>query len=122
MYFDNFSTENNGVDSLICGGLWDYGFAGDSNFAHQIHNRLFEVTTKYGETKRADLVAINICRGREHGLPTYNAFRKFCGYSEAYYWEDFGDTVNYDGIQKMKKEYKLVILYFSLFFVKSLYS
>jgi peroxidase len=27
----------------------------------------------------ADLVAITVQRGREHGIPGYNQFREFCG-------------------------------------------
>ena len=52
--------KNNGLDSILCGSFYDYGFAFDGNFAHQIHNRLFESNNQYGNTWRNDLVAINI--------------------------------------------------------------
>lgn len=117
IYF--YSIENNGLDAILCGSFYDYGFAHDSNFAHQIHNRLFESTNSQGQTWRNDLVAINICRGREHGIPSYNAFREYCKLDQAYYFDDFADTINYDGIQKLKKLYKLVIVHFS-FHVKNI--
>ncbi|CAF0983741.1 unnamed protein product [Adineta ricciae] len=100
-----YDMENNGLDSIICGLFYDYGFAHDGNFAHQIHNRLFESVNKYGQLWRNDLVAINICRGREHGIRGYNAYREYCKLPKAYNFEDFGDTINYDGIQFLKKNY-----------------
>jgi peroxidase len=113
LYFH--SIKNNGLDSIICGSLYDYGFSHDGNFAHQIRDRLFETTNNYKQLWRNDLVAINICRGREHGLQTYNNFREHCGYPKAYAFEDFGDTINYDGIKVLQKLYKLVNLFFFLF-------
>jgi peroxidase len=97
---------NNGIDSLLCGSLYDYGFSHDGNFAHQIHHRLFESTNRNGYLWRNDLVAINICRGREHGLQSYNAYREYCGFKKAYYFEDFGKQINYDGIKLLRKHYK----------------
>jgi hypothetical protein len=101
-----YDIKNNGLDSIICGSLYDYGFSHDGNFAHQIRDRLFETTNNYKQLWRNDLVAINICRGREHGLQTYNNFREYCGYPKAYAFEDFGDTINYDGIKVLQKLYK----------------
>lgn len=103
-----YSVENNGIDSILCGSLYDYGFAYDGNFAHQIHHRLFETTNNNGYMWRNDLIAINICRGREHGIPSYNTFREYCNLTKAYYFEDFGNTINYDGIKLLQKTYKLV--------------
>jgi peroxidase len=57
---------------------------------------------------RNDLISINICRAREHGIPTYNKYREFCNFPAAYNFEDFGDTINYEGIQLLKRIYKLV--------------
>ena len=84
-----FSNKTNGLDSFICGALSDFSFAGDSNYAQQIHHRLFESTNAQGETRRNDIVSMNICRGREHGLPGYNAYREFCGFQRAKSFQDF---------------------------------
>ncbi|CAF1534223.1 unnamed protein product, partial [Adineta steineri] len=46
---------------------------------------------------------INICRGREHGIRSYNAYRHHCKLPKASYFEDFGDTINYDGIELLQK-------------------
>jgi peroxidase len=100
------SEKTNGLDSFLCGALFDFGFAGDSNYAQQIHHRLFESTNEQGETRRNDIVAINICRGREHGLPGYNAYRELCGLSRANRFQDFSDTMSFEAIHKMQLIYK----------------
>ncbi|KAK0395007.1 hypothetical protein QR680_001059 [Steinernema hermaphroditum] len=40
-----------------------------------------------------DLGTLNIMRGREHGIPSYNKWRKFCGHPFASNFDDFGDTI-----------------------------
>jgi peroxidase len=101
-----FSGPNNGVDSFLCGSFFDYGFAGDANFAQQIHHRLFETTNAQGETRRTDLVALNICRGREHGLPGYNSYRQLCGLKRAIQFQDFADTMSIESVQKLQMIYQ----------------
>jgi len=101
-----FSAQNNGVDSFLCGSFYDYGFAGDTNFAQQIHHRLFETTNAQGETRRNDIVSLNICRAREHGIPGYNAYRQLCGLKRASQFQDFSDTMSFEAIQRLQILYQ----------------
>merc|ERR1719431_1443600 len=63
------------LDGLVRGmseqgsGLWD------SVFIEDIRNHLFESSPGRGGL---DLVAVNIQRGRDHGIPGYNKFREIC--------------------------------------------
>ncbi|XP_012940602.1 chorion peroxidase [Aplysia californica] len=49
----------------------------DRTYSRGVTDQLFEPPKRPG--KGFDLVALNIQRGRDHGLPPYNAFRRFCG-------------------------------------------
>ncbi|CAG2107774.1 unnamed protein product, partial [Medioppia subpectinata] len=75
----------NNPQSLYRNGAFDEylnGYAGeptqtfDKFFTQELTEHLFEErNTGFG----MDLIALNIQRGREHGLPGYNAYRKICG-------------------------------------------
>ena len=93
---------------MLCGSLFDYGFAGDSNYVQDIHHRLFESVNRQGEIRRNDIVAINVCRAREHGIPGYNAFRELCGLPRASQFQDFTDTMSFENAAKLQMIYKCV--------------
>lgn len=75
--------ENGGLDSICRGLLVDSGTTFDPHFTDQIQNHLFETGAFSAQTKRFSLSAINIMRGRDHGLPPYVDFRRFVGLSDA---------------------------------------
>lgn len=80
--------ENGGLDSICRGLLVNPGTAFDPHFTDQLQNHLFETNAFSAETKHFSLSAINIMRGRDHGLPPYVEFRRFVGLSEPKSFDD----------------------------------
>ncbi len=73
------------------------------------------------QTKRYDLSAVNINRGRDHGLPSnfkqkqsnrilfsnlaYNAMRQYCGLSYALSFNDLTDSMDLSVIKRLASVY-----------------
>lgn len=53
-----------------------------------------------------DLAAINMQRGREHGVPSYNAFREFCGLPRAYRFDDLRGHMSNRTVYRYAEIYK----------------
>ncbi len=78
------SMEGRGVDFIMNGMAVQPGGAVDLSIVEDLTNYLF--INSSGVTG-ADLIARNIQRGRDHGLPPYNEYRKYCGLAPACTWE-----------------------------------
>uniref|UniRef100_A0A2K6W3J0 Ig-like domain-containing protein n=1 Tax=Onchocerca volvulus TaxID=6282 RepID=A0A2K6W3J0_ONCVO len=56
------------------------------------------------EESMYDLATINIQRGRDHGLPGYVAFRRWCNFSVPETWDDLEDDIPDDNVRATLKE------------------
>ncbi|KAM9320316.1 myeloperoxidase-like [Gastrophryne carolinensis] len=68
-----------GIDPFIRGMIGNAAKLNTQNLmmVDEVRERLFKLVKRIG----LDLAAINIQRGREHGIAGYNAWRRFCGLS-----------------------------------------
>merc|ERR1712038_1596377 len=67
------------IEPMILGLLHQNAQKVDGSFADELTNHLFtEHSPKRHTHFGGDLVARNIQRGRDHGIPDYNTFRKIC--------------------------------------------
>lgn len=63
------------MDGLMKGLITDYSFSVDPYYTNDVKNYLLR---KKGELFGSDLIARNIHRGRDHGIPPYINYLKYC--------------------------------------------
>jgi len=73
------------ADNYIMGLINQVAQALDSSMSQEVTNRLFQ---EPGKDFGLDLAALNIQRGREHGIPGYNTWREWCGFPKIYRFSD----------------------------------
>lgn len=105
--FEAYNQQMGGLDTLIFGLLLTPASKFDSMVNDVLRNHLFEAETvnPQAQTKRFDLTAININRGRDHGLPTYNSMRQFCGLPRASSFADLQSTMDAATVQRLSSVY-----------------
>jgi len=84
-FFTRAGINFHGIERTIFGLVSNQSSEVDNNFAKGIARKLF---VRPGEVFHNDLLALNIQRGRDHGLPTYGSYRKFCKLSAITSWSD----------------------------------
>ena len=95
------------IDDLVRGLTSQKGQKWDNKFSEDIINHLFEEVEDVG-TGGLDLVALNIQRGRDHGLPGYNVYREVVGLGKAENWDGLRNNIRDKDIENLKKVYKHV--------------
>lgn len=93
------------LDGLVRGMTEQGGQLWDNSFVEDLRNHLFESRPGRGGL---DLVAVNIQRGRDHGLPGYNMYREICTGSKAKDWADLRKSIEPRHIEEMKRVYRNV--------------
>lgn len=92
------------IDEILHGLVVEQAQLLDKNFVQTITDRLIiEGPTIDGII--GDLTAINIQRGRDHGLPPYIFFRELCGGGLAKKFPDLLDTTPQESIDNLKEVY-----------------
>ena len=81
-FFNNIPIFENGIEETLRGLYGDHEEAEnfDTTFSGSITKTLFIPPTEAGFQ---NLLALNTQRGRDHGLPSYNQYRKECLISDA---------------------------------------
>ncbi|XP_017785902.1 PREDICTED: peroxidase-like [Nicrophorus vespilloides] len=89
------------MDSLIRGLTVQKSKKADLDYVEDVANLM------YGNGKKGfDIVSLDIQRGRDHGLPSYMAFRKLCGLSTGKTFEEFQGTIPMNIITLLSEVYK----------------
>jgi len=85
-------------DAYLMGLINQVAQALDDSVTQEVTNHLFqEPGKKFG----LDLAALNIQRGRDHAVPSYNRWREWCGMKPMTSWEDLHGVMS----NKSVKEY-----------------
>ena len=74
-----------------------------SRIEQSVRNKLFKNITNPLDS--LDLAALNIQRGRDHGLPPYNAYRVLCGRHPYLSWADATDHYPHD-VANLQRAYR----------------
>ncbi|OQV26126.1 Peroxidasin [Hypsibius exemplaris] len=75
----------------------------DRFVAEELSNHLFQPP---GQPFGNDLISRNIQRGRDHGLPGYNSWRRFCGFPIASSFSDLQGVMPDDALQRLATLYE----------------
>jgi len=92
-----------GIETFMFGLAGNKSNEVDTGFAFSIARRLF-VTP--GKDEYHDLTARNIQRGRDHGLPSYGAYRKWCKLPAIKTWAALKRHMPTKAVHAFKKLYK----------------
>ncbi|GAU91528.1 hypothetical protein RvY_03764 [Ramazzottius varieornatus] len=97
--------EPGALDNLAEGMIHENSQSFDNQVTTEMQEHLFQaVDEKFG----LDIVSLNLQRGRDHGLATYNDIREFCGLPRARSFKDLEDVMTRNAITRLARVYRHV--------------
>lgn len=94
------------IDELLRGIVTSSIETFDNSVTEEVTNHLFEEARK--PFSGMDLIALNLQRGRDHGLQPYNYYRGLCNMTVARRFEDLSGEMTPSAIAKLKRVYEHV--------------
>ena len=104
----DITRDGNMIDEIIEGLTIQASETADNNFVRDVAEQLFDDLNP-NSTTGLDLVALNIQRGRDHGLPGYVLYREYCGLGKALTFDDLRSNIP----RHVRMTYTLLASYWS---------
>ncbi|XP_057290808.1 peroxidasin homolog [Hydractinia symbiolongicarpus] len=101
-FFNTVPIRQRGIEPTVFGLLANQSQAVDTTFAFGIARRLF---VPVGENRHNDLTALNIQRARDHGIPTYGAWRQICNLKPVFSFSDLRGEMSDEVISRLQTVY-----------------
>ncbi|XP_077300740.1 peroxidasin homolog cardinal [Arctopsyche grandis] len=114
MLFNPYSLYNQGgLDNAIKGAMQTDMQRVDAYFTPELTSHLFKRDNLTTSEKKVspcglDLVSLNIQRGRDHGLPSYPAWREYCGFQRPTSFEDLNGVIDPASLYRISSIYKSI--------------
>ena len=103
-FFSPFRIVNEGGIDPLLRGL--FGVAGKMRVSTQLLNtELTERLFSMAHAVALDLAAMNIQRGRDHGIPPYNDYRTFCNLTSAQNFDDLRNEIKNPNVREKIERY-----------------
>ncbi|XP_071539220.1 chorion peroxidase-like [Panulirus ornatus] len=103
-FFNPFPLYMEGGATRLLLGMMQSAPKVDNIFTREVSGRLFREEKQFG----LDLVAINIQRGRDHGIPGYVAVRRACGFPKVTSFSQLSEFTDPQVLQVFKRIYRNV--------------
>ena len=94
------------LDAVLRGLIKTHAQAEDVHVPEEMTNKMFMDNEDYGFG--LDLVAQIIQQGRDHGLPGYKDWRKFCGLPEVRTFDDLRDVMSPSSVGVIRNAYSSI--------------
>ncbi|GBP65624.1 Peroxidase [Eumeta japonica] len=91
-------------DDILRGMAQQSAAESDPYCTAEVTNLMFKSSNSWG----LDLVAMDIQRGRDHGIASYNDYREICGLRKAQHFQDLAGEMSQDRINALQQLYECV--------------